>query len=341
MTIDMTRTPPLKIIAELAQGFEGNAKLASLLIRAAARAGADGAKFQMVFADELATPDYEHYKLFQSLEMPADTWQVLLDEARTQNIELEIEVFGRRSLALAQEIGVQTIKLHGTDIANPRLLSDVAASSIPNVMLGAGGSLQCEIDTALEVLAGKQVILFLGFQGYPTPTDGNQIDRVRLLSRRYIDRSNVSLGFADHADPTNSLRFALASAAVGAGARVIEKHLTLGRNMELEDFESALNPDEFQEFVTLLHSVATGVGVARDTSDFGMSKAEVGYRQWIRRHVVAARELSSGQLLAPEDLVLKRSNSSEPLTDMKLSLGKVLVRDIACNTPLNMGDLKE
>ena len=59
----------IEIVAELAQGFEGCAKQAKLLIKAAAKAGADAAKFQLVYADELATEDYEYYNLFSSLEM--------------------------------------------------------------------------------------------------------------------------------------------------------------------------------------------------------------------------------------------------------------------------------
>ncbi|VUX54991.1 protein of unknown function [uncultured Woeseiaceae bacterium] len=46
----------LEIIAELGQGFEGKPEQARLLINAAAKAGADAAKYQLVYADELATP---------------------------------------------------------------------------------------------------------------------------------------------------------------------------------------------------------------------------------------------------------------------------------------------
>ena len=57
----------IEIIAEVAQGYEGDRTLAKMLARGSMRAGADAVKFQLVFADELATPDYQHYKLFKSL----------------------------------------------------------------------------------------------------------------------------------------------------------------------------------------------------------------------------------------------------------------------------------
>lgn len=336
----MTKTRKLEIVAELAQGFEGNPAQAALLVRAAARAGADAAKFQMVFADELATPEYNYYELFKSLEMDEAVWRSLAQQAADQGIALQVDVFGRRSLALAAEVGIATVKLHGTDIANPGLLMDVADSDVRRIMLGAGGAHLSEIDAALDTLSGKEVLLLLGFQAYPTPTGANQINRVRHLVSRYADRPNVTLGFADHADPSSPLRLTLAAAAVGAGALVVEKHLTLGRNMELEDFESALNPDEFGEFVAVLRDVAAAMGQAEEVDDFAMSESEVGYRKMIRRHVVTAADLPAGHLLAPSDLVLKRSAIEAPLTDLELAIGRRLTRAVAFNHPLGADDLE-
>ena len=53
----------VEIIAEMAQGFEGSFNQAKLLVKAAASAGANAVKFQLVYADELATNDYLHYNL--------------------------------------------------------------------------------------------------------------------------------------------------------------------------------------------------------------------------------------------------------------------------------------
>ena len=59
----------LKIIAEIAQGYEGNLTQSKLFIKAAAFSGADLVKFQLVYADELCTKDYKYYDLFKSLEI--------------------------------------------------------------------------------------------------------------------------------------------------------------------------------------------------------------------------------------------------------------------------------
>lgn len=330
----------IEIIAELAQGFEGRPEQARLLMKAAASAGADAAKYQLVYADELATPDYKYYDLFRSLEMADDVWLGLSKYAAELGITLQVDIFGSRSLQLAEIIGASAVKLHGTDIANLGLLAEVANSTIPKVLLGAGGAWSDEVEQAVAALHTKEVVVLLGFQGYPTPTETNQISRVKLLVERHCkSHPNVSIGFADHASPDSPLRYALAAVSLGAGARVIEKHLTLGQIMKLEDHESALNPDQFLEFTQTLRACAQAVGYASNASDFGMSESEQGYRKMIRRHVVASADLHVGAVITPANLVLKRTSAEDIMTDLTPIYGKTLTRKIGKNSPLSSTDI--
>jgi len=334
-------TENLEIIAELAQGFEGRPEQARLLLKAAANAGASAAKFQLVFADELATPDYKYFDLFRRLEMPDDVWRKLADDAKDLGICLQLDIFGRRSLALAERIGVDAVKLHGTDIANTGLLALVAQSPVRKVLLGAGGAHLSEIEHALTLLPGKSVVVLLGFQGYPTPVEDNQIVRVGELRGRLSGHPNVRVGFADHAEPDSALSVALPALAVGAGATVLEKHLTLSKAMKLEDHEAALNPDEFANFVTVMRSCELALGACIPANDFGMAPSEQKYRKTIRRHVVAARRLSAGTVLAPADVLLKRTSGDEVITEIELVYGRKLTHDIAPNQAVVSGDLEE
>jgi sialic acid synthase SpsE len=330
----------IEIIAELAQGFEGRPEQAKLLMKAAATAGADAAKYQLVYADELATPDYKYYELFRSLEMSDEVWEDIAKYAKELGTRLYVDIFGAKSLSLAEKVGVEVVKLHGTDIANIGFLEQVAASAVPSVLLGAGGAYASELDRALDILANKDVVVLLGYQGYPTINETNHISRVRLLVERFdCSRTGVRVGFADHASPENPLRLALAATAVGAGANVIEKHLTLGRGMKLEDHESALNPDEFLEFCSTIRECARAYGHAGDADDYGMSEEEHGYRKMIRRHVVSGRALPAGTRLAPADLVLKRASAEAVITDIDSVYGKTLIRALPANAALSPADI--
>lgn len=331
----------LEIIAELAQGFEGKPEQAFLLMHAAASAGASAVKYQLVFADELATPDYKYYGLFKSLEMPDKVWEDLSDFAKKLKINLQLDIFGSHSLKLAERLKVSAIKLHGTDIANLGLLKEVSQSSIRKILLGAGGAHFEELKEAINILSEKEVVVLLGFQGYPTPNNSNEISRVSFLKKYFLENyPNVRIGFADHASPESTLRFALAAMAVGAGAEVIEKHLTLGRIMKLEDHESALNPDEFFEFSNTIKECALALGNSTLTEDFGMSESEKGYRKMIRRHVVAAVRLNAGDQLQPSQLILKRTSAENPVTELSSIYNKIIKSAIECNSPVLLKDIE-
>ncbi len=71
----MENPNPVEIIAEAAQGYGGDPKLTSLLTLGAIESDADAVKIQIVYADELATPDYHFYQAFKQLEMPKEIWQ--------------------------------------------------------------------------------------------------------------------------------------------------------------------------------------------------------------------------------------------------------------------------
>lgn len=327
----------VEIIAEMAQGFEGNYTQAKLLIKAAASAGADAAKFQLVYADELATPDYEYYSLFKSLEMKDEEWASLEKYSTENNIKLYLDVFGIKSLSLCERIGIKAIKLHPTDITNISLLQSVSKSNINNIIIGAGGANLDEIEKALTILKNKTVDLLLGFQSYPTETKDNQICRVKTLENALENKfSNFRMGFADHAQPNDGLKYAIACTAIGAGSKVLEKHLTLGKVMEMEDHESALNPDEFKDFVYIIKECAASFGSVKGISnDFNMSDSEKKYRKVIRRHVVASKSLKQGYIIKNEDVILKRSASKDVIYDLNKVYGRKLKTDISKNTPIN------
>ncbi len=329
----------VEIVAELAQGFEGSLEQTKLLVKAAAKAGANAAKFQLVYADELATPDYQYYDLFTDLEMADDQWSDVKSFCDSYGIELILDIFGIKGLKLVEKLHIKTIKLHATDINNIGFLSDISESSIERVMVGTGGAYVDEIKRAIEILRAKTVVLFHGFQGYPTEIKENQISRLDVLADLFSGYSNVDLGFSDHVEPTNRSCVTVPAYAVGCGATSLEKHLTLGGCMELEDHESAMNPDQFKIFVESIRDIELAHGSSELNNDFGMSAKEKQYRENIRRHVVTAKELTMGQEIQSTDVVLKRTSSSVAHTDLKLVYGKALNCNLEANSPINEGEL--
>tara|TARA_A100001388_G_scaffold277560_1_gene269498 strand:- start:8795 stop:9823 length:1029 start_codon:yes stop_codon:yes gene_type:complete len=337
----------VRIIAECAQGYladniDESINLAKWLVKSAKYSGADAVKFQLILADELCTPDYKYYALSKKLELGFEGWQSICDLSKNIEIELIFDIFGLQSFQMAEMLEVKEVKLHPTDFRNKILLNAVANSSqITSVIAGCGGSLYEEIKNTLMTLGNNKLITLLhGFQGYPTPLDQNCLDRIKILNKLCEEYgSNIQIGFADHASPISSESTHLAAMAVGLGVKVLEKHITLAKCLKLEDYESALSPDEFQNFVNIIKNINSSRGNAKQSSSlFDLPPSENKYREFCIRHVVTRKDLKIGQVIRESDICLKRSSSKEPITEIKDVIGKKLIKNKSANQFLVQSD---
>ena len=231
----------VEIIAEIAQGYEGNITQARLLSRGAVRAGADAVKYQCVYADELATPDYQHYKLFKDLEMPIKAWQDVAEIIKSAGKQFYFDVFGEKSLELAVNLKVDGIKIHATDFYNTDLVR-AAIKAMPKIFISLGGISIEELEQFLKyhsISPGPQVCLMYGFQAEPTPIEANNLLRIGEIKKRF---NGFPIGFMDHSDGSTDDSQTLALLALPFKIDYIEKHMTLDRILELEDYPSALVP---------------------------------------------------------------------------------------------------
>lgn len=324
------------IVAEAAQGFEGDLRLARLLVRAAATGSADVVKFQLVFADELATPDYPYYALFKQLEMPDEAWVAVVDEAQAHGLGVAFDVFGLRSLALAVRLGAVAVKLHASDFFNDPLV-DEALARAPDVWFSAGGITADEVADFLHRVGARaaKLTLMYGFQAEPTPTDGNHLARLGALRARF---PALRVGFMDHAPGSSDAAGWLALLALPFGVSVIEKHVTLARGIKMEDDVSALEPREFAALVTRVRSAEDALG----NSALALTAAEQAYRQRAVKVVVTRQPLPAGHRIQASDIALLRAKveSGQPTIERVGGvIDKTLARAVAAGRALEKDDL--
>lgn len=334
----MTTTTPVTIVAEAAQGFEGDPFIARLLVRAAAAGHADMVKFQLVYADELATREYPYHGLFRGLEMTSDGWGSVADEARRRNIGLVFDVYGPRALDLALQLGAAAVKVHATDFFNEPLV-DQAIARAPAVHFSAGGIEVDEVHawlTRLGAGALAKLTLLYGFQAEPTVAEDNRLARLGSLRARF---PGLRLGFMDHADGASDEAGWLGLLALPFGISVIEKHVTLDRALELEDYVSAVTAGELAAYVRRVRLAEAALG----GGDLTLSPTERTYRHKALKAVVAARALDRGAKVDAGDLLLLRAplpESGEILRRPGDAVGRRLVRAVAAGAVLCREDLE-
>lgn len=327
----MTAAPSIYIIAEIASAHEGDPALARRLFAAAAGSGADAVKFQIFNRAALLSRRHPKYGSFGEIELPAEAWAAILGEAAGAPAAVIVEAFDGPSLVLAEASGaVAAYKLPTSDIDNASLQTALAATGKP-LFLGLGGALEPEIERAVARLkagGAGPITLMHGFQSYPTKLEDTHLARLTALSKAF----GLPVGFADHVDAEDrELARLVPAMALAAGATVIEKHITLDRSARGRDHYSALNPDEFADFVTLMRDLAAALGQA----DGPLSAAEQTYRHQVKRYAVAAQNLSAGTALDTAHVAYKRTGTPglSP-DDIERLTGQALRRDRAADDPL-------
>lgn len=311
------------IIAEIAQGFEGNPKLCEKFITLAKKVGAHAVKFQIFMASELCRRDYPYYDLFKGLEISSEEWGKLINHATEIGIDFYADIFGMETLEWMMKTNVKGIKIHGSDIKNYTLMEAVSKFN-GTVILSLGGSELSEVEKALTYLKNKKVVLMSGFQGEPNQPEDVELNKIKYLATKF----GLEVGYADHIDANDTnLAISLPAMAYMSGANYIEKHLTVDRNnLQLEDYVSALNPSEFVDMVTLLKSVSR----FNHTTEYTLTEREREYRKNTKKVPVVKRNIEAGTVLTVNDIELLRVGEEKPkiLLDHDQIVGKKLLKSL-------------
>lgn len=327
----------ITIVAEAAQGFEGSVDLARKLVRAAREGDADAVKFQLVYADEISTPQYKYYDLFKKLEMSDGEWKAVSEEARKGDVALVFDVYGHRSLSLALSLGASAVKIHATDFFH-RSLFDEALAKAPEVLFSVGGIYLSEIEAFLKDRSDdelQKLTMLYGFQAEPTKLADNNLLRLVELRRVF---PNIKIGFMDHADGDSDEAQWLGCLAVPCGICLIEKHITVDRALKLEDYISALGPREFKNYVRRIRASEDALGSA----GLALTAEEEAYRRRAIKTIVAAKSLSQGATVKSSDIMLLRtvvSNDAALLFSPSDVVGKKLVRGISAGSAICRNDI--
>lgn len=293
--------PQVLIIAEVASGHDGRPDLAIELTRLAAKAGADAVKFQIFRAEELVVRDHPKAEAFRRIEIQPSDWTRIVAAAREAGLRVLADVYDQGSFELAESLGIETYKITTTITGDRDLIRLLAKTGKP-LLVSVSGETEEEIAALLELLRAEsagEIVLHHGFQGFPTQIEDTHLRRLAWLRERF----RVPVGFADHCPGEDPICPVLPVVAVGLGATVIEKHLTVDRASRGRDWVSALNPDEFLRMCEWIRAAERALGQPRPA----LPPSELQYRDAMQKKVVARRALAQGTILTRQHLALKRT----------------------------------
>ena len=235
------------VIAEIGTGHNGSLEKAKELVDAAQEAGADAAKFQIVYADEILHPEtgfvtlpggaVRLYDRFRDLEVSADFYAKISDYCLKKGLIFLASPFGLKSLAELECLKPAAIKIASPELNHFPLLRAASHLSRP-LILSSGVSTLADIERALDATADTQErVLLHCVTSYPAPEEEYNLAVLESLQAIF----GIPVGVSDHSlDP-----ILVPLLAVASGATVIEKHICLSKRDPGLDDPVALEPEAF------------------------------------------------------------------------------------------------
>ena len=243
------------IIAEAGVNHNGDLKMAKQLVLAAKECGADIVKFQTAKLDALVSKqarmaEYQkknigegesQKEMLRKLLLSYEDFVELSDYCKRIDIQFLSTPFDIESVHFLD--GMQDVwKIPSGEITNYPYLVEVGKTK-KRVILSTGMCDLQEIHDAVNTLkhaGSKDITLLHCTTEYPAPEDEVNLNAMNVLRQEF----NCPVGYSDH---TEGIEISLA--AVAMGAKVIEKHFTLDRNMPGPDHKASLEPQELKAMV--------------------------------------------------------------------------------------------
>ena len=309
------------------------------MIDAIAEAGADCVKFQTFTADEFCNnPDdiYEYVSqgenvresmldMFKRLEISYDHFSSFFDHARKRGLLPLSTPTDPSAVDLLEKIGSEAYKIGSDDLVYTPFLNYVAKKGKP-VIFSTGMGNVLDIERAVKTIrdtGNEEIIILHCVSQYPAEDQDLNLQKMVAIRKHF----GLEVGFSDH-----SMGVQAAASAVAMGARVIEKHFTLDRNMPGPDHRFSTNPEELVELVSAVRKVEIMMGSGK----IEPTAKENEMAQLARRSIVAARDLKAGQRLAEDDVNYQRPGTGLAPYEIYGLIDKKLQVNISAGTMLTL-----
>ena len=253
------------------------------------------------------------------------------DYVRSKGIDFIDTLCSPKCVDLVDMTTIDKIKIASRDLTNVPLLKRVAETGI-DVIVSTGMSGLDELVEALNILdTGENEISILHcLSQYPA-----QYDKINLLSIQDLKNRFGGLhkiGYSDH-----SIGNHIPLAAVAMGAEIIEKHVTLDRNMKGTDQAGSSEPQEMKELVHNIRTFEMSRGRLETFKDETTNLAS----EKLERSLSTNQELFEGSMITEDKIHMLSPGDGLKWSDLDKVVGKTLKKDLLKNTQIKLEDLTD
>ncbi|MBU2540201.1 N-acetylneuraminate synthase family protein [Patescibacteria group bacterium] len=335
---------PCFIIAEAGINHNGNVNIAKKMVDVAKSAKADCIKFQTfkakkLIADENLTYTYKsqgkkitepQIKMLQRYEFSEKEWKEIIDYCKKKKIVFSTTAQNISDLDfILSLVSLPFIKIGSDDLTNLDLI-EYYAKKKKTMIISAGMAYASEIKDAVSAIrksGNNNIIVLHCISSYPASAEEVNLKRIKTIK----DSFKIVVGFSDHAEGI------LASVgAVVLGAKVVEKHFTLNKNMSGPDHWFSADPEELKELVEGIRFIEKSLG----SPLIFPTRKEKGMRKLVRRSIVATKNIKRGEKIKLSDVECKRPGTGLPPRFAGIIKGKEAIKDIKKGELITLKKLK-
>lgn len=328
---------PVYMIAEMSGNHAGSLENAIKIVHAAKESGADCIKIQTYTPDTMTIDSDKEwfkirngtwkgdtlYKLYQKAYTPWEWQSRLEEEAKKIGIDFLSTPFDRTAVDFLEDLGVSFYKIASFEIIDIPLIKYIASKQKP-IIMSTGNATLGEIEDAVKAVKSQeniQLCLLKCSSAYPAIPEDMNLKTIKHLS----DTFNVVAGLSDH-----SLGSIAAVTSVALGAKVIEKHFTISRQIENPDSSFSMEPQEFKQMVEDVRAAERAIG--RISYDISEKEKE---SLIFRRSIFAVEDITEGNLLTEKNVKVIRPGYGLKPKYFDEVIGKRALKNIERGTPLS------
>ena len=220
----------------------------------------------------LELSDEEHYEVYKY--------------AKEKGLDFVETLCAKGCMSLLKLFTPDYLKVASRDLTNLPLLEVMAETEIP-IILSTGMAGKKELDDALEVITKyhSQISILHCVSQYPTHPDNLNLRTIEYLKKHY---GQYRIGFSDH-----TVGISAPIVAVGMGAEIIEKHITIDRHMKGTDQAGSLGPDGVNRMVRDIRIAERWLGEEKLYID----KSVINSKIKLERSIASKRHIKKGEII--------------------------------------------
>ena len=335
---------PTYIIGEIGQNHNGSVDIAKLIVDLVARPVVDeasGMQLRPMDAVKLTKRDLSEELAASQMNRPYDSphsfgrtygehraFLELSDEehfevfkhAKAQGLDFVETLCSTGCLSLLKLFTPDRLKVASRDLTNLPLLEALAETKIP-IILSTGMAGKEELDRALEVIERfhSDISILHCVSEYPTLPPHLNLRTIPYLLKHY---GKYKIGFSDH-----TIGIAAPAVAVGMGAEILEKHITIDRRRKGTDQKGSLGPDGVNRMVRDIRIAEMWLG----EEDLTIEPAVAAAKAKLERSIATRYPLKKGHVITEEDLHLLSPGDGFKWSEKDKVIGRRLRDDIGAD----------